>query len=81
MAAIAHAVNPAAINHCLFSHVSAESAHARALEKMGQTGLLDLGMRLGEGSGAAVAANIVRSALAAHDRMATFAEAAVSASL
>src|SRR5690606_22497997 len=38
-AAIAHAVNPAAINHCLFAHVSAESAHAKALSKMGQTGL------------------------------------------
>ena len=46
-AAIAHAVNPAAINHCLFAHVSAEGAHGLVLEKMGQVGLLDLGMRLG----------------------------------
>jgi len=77
-AAIAHAVNPAAINHCLFAHVSAESAHAKALEKMGQTGLLDLGMRLGEGSGAALAAVMAKTALHLHNNMATFASASVS---
>jgi len=77
-AAIAHAVNPAAINHCLFAHVSAEGAHARVLEKMGQTGLLDLGMRLGEGSGAALAAVMAKTALHLHDNMATFESAAVS---
>src|SRR5690554_5870560 len=47
-AAIAHAVAPGSIDHCLFGHVSAEPGHARALEAMGKTGLLDLGMRLGE---------------------------------
>jgi nicotinate-nucleotide--dimethylbenzimidazole phosphoribosyltransferase len=77
-AAIAHAVNPAAIDHCLFAHVSAESAHARALQHMGVTPLLDLGMRLGEGSGAALAAVLVKTALHLHNNMATFAEAAVS---
>ncbi|HTO28447.1 MAG TPA: nicotinate-nucleotide--dimethylbenzimidazole phosphoribosyltransferase, partial [Devosia sp.] len=55
-AAIAHAVNPASIDHCLFAHVSAEGGHIRALAAMGKKGLLDLGMRLGEGSGAALAA-------------------------
>lgn len=77
-AAIAHAVNPAAINHCLFAHVSAEGAHARVLDKMGQHGLLDLGMRLGEGSGAALAAVMAKTALHLHDNMATFESAAVS---
>lgn len=77
-AAIAHAVNPAAINHCLFAHVSAEGAHARALTEMGQTGLLDFGMRLGEGSGAALAAVMAKTALHLHNNMATFASAAVS---
>lgn len=77
-AAIAHAVNPAAIDHCLFAHVSAESAHAMALEKLGRPGLLDLGMRLGEGSGAALAAVMVKTALHLHNNMATFESAAVS---
>src|SRR5690606_20940473 len=77
-AAIAHAVNPASINHCLFAHVSAEGAHRRALDKMGQPALLDLGMRLGEGSGAALAAVLVKTALHLHDNMATFESAAVS---
>lgn len=77
-AAIAHAVNPAAIDHCLFAHVSAESAHARALEAMRQKGLLDLGMRLGEGSGAALAAVLAKTALHLHNNMATFESAAVS---
>src|SRR5690606_27482431 len=55
-AAVAHAVNPEAIDHCLFAHVSGEHGHARALAAMEQRALLDLGMRLGEGSGAALAA-------------------------
>ena len=77
-AAIAHAVNPAAIDHCLFAHISAESGHARALAAMGQKGLLDLGMRLGEGSGAALAAVLAKTALHLHNNMATFESAAVS---
>lgn len=77
-AAIAHAVNPAAIDHCIFAHVSAETAHARALSAMGQAPLFDLGMRLGEGSGAALGAVMVKTALHLHRNMATFAEAAVS---
>lgn len=75
------AENPAIVGHCLAGHCSAEPGHRRLLDRLGLAPLLSLGMRLGEGSGAAVAANIVRSALAAHDGMATFAEAAVSGSL
>ena len=45
---------PAAIDHCIFAHVSAEQAHGRRSTKLGVTPLLDLGMRLGEGSGAAL---------------------------
>lgn len=67
--------------HCLAAHCSAEAGHARLLDRFGLDPLLHLGMRLGEGSGAAVAAQIVRSALAAHDGMATFAEAAVASSV
>ena len=75
------AENPAIVDHCIAGHCSAEPGHKRLLALLGLDPLLSLGMRLGEGSGAAVATNIVRSALAAHDRMATFAEAAVSESL
>lgn len=64
--------------HCLAGHCSAEPGHARLLERLGLEPLLQLGMRLGEGSGAAVAAVVVRSALAAHGQMATFAEAGVA---
>jgi len=77
-AAIAHAVNPAAIEHCIFGHVSAESAHGKVLERMGVTPLLDLGMRLGEGSGAALAMLLAKTALNLHLHMATFQSAAVS---
>lgn len=73
--------NPAIADHCIAGHCSAEPGHTRLLDLLGLAPLLSLDMRLGEGSGAAVAANIVRSALAAHDQMATFAEAQVSASL
>jgi len=75
------AENPAITAHCIAGHCSAEPGHKRLLSLLDLDPLLTLDMRLGEGSGAAVAANIIRSALAAHDRMATFAEAAVSASL
>ena len=80
-AAIAHAVNPASIDHCLFGHVSAEGGHARALEKMSAKPLLNLGMRLGEGSGAALAAVLCKTALHVHKNMATFGEAAVDEKL
>lgn len=72
------AAQPAITDHCLAAHGSAEQAHAALLARFGLAPLLQLGMRLGEGSGAAVAVGIVRAALAAHNEMATFAEAAVS---
>ncbi|MFA7587594.1 MAG: nicotinate-nucleotide--dimethylbenzimidazole phosphoribosyltransferase [Novosphingobium sp.] len=75
------AARPAFTAHCLAGHCSAEQAHARLLEHFGLEPLLRLGMRLGEGSGAAVAVPIVRAALAAHNGMATFAEAAVVSGL
>ena len=72
------AMAPAVVAHCLAGHCSAEPGHARLLDRLGLAPLLRLDMRLGEGSGAAVAAAVVRSALAAHAGMATFAEAGVS---
>jgi len=67
-----------ALAHCLASHVSAEQAHRRLLGLLGKAPILDLDMRLGEGSGAAVALGVLRAALEAHNGMATFAEAGVS---
>ena len=67
-----------ALAHVVAGHLSAEGAHQRLLDALGKTPLLSLGLRLGEGSGAAVAINIVKSAVACHSGMATFAEAGVS---
>ncbi len=74
-------LRPDGLAHAVAGHVSAEAAHRALLSELGLKPLLDLGMRLGEGSGAAVAALILRAALACHTRMATFAEASVSAKL
>ena len=77
-ALVANAVCPAARDYMLPSHVSAERGHRAALEGLGLTPLLDLGMRLGEGTGAALAMPIVEAAAATLSEMATFAEAGVS---
>ena len=69
---------PGALDHCLAAHVSAEPGHRRLLEELKMAPLLDLGMRLGEASGAALAVNLVRAAAETHAGMATFAEAGVS---
>lgn len=63
--------NAAITDHCIASHLSAEPGHKKMLDHLGLLPLLSLSMRLGEGSGAAVAANILRAALAAHSQMAT----------
>lgn len=66
------------IDNCLAGHVSAERGHRRLLAALELEPILDLGMRLGEGSGAAVALNILRAAVACHAGMATFEDAGVS---
>jgi nicotinate-nucleotide--dimethylbenzimidazole phosphoribosyltransferase len=77
-AAVLHKANPAALDHCLIGHVSAEPGHARVIAKLDKTPLLAMGMRLGEGTGAALAAGIVKAAALCHSGMATFAQAGVS---
>jgi nicotinate-nucleotide--dimethylbenzimidazole phosphoribosyltransferase len=77
-AAIVHALKPGTIDHCLAAHRSAEPAHALMLRHIGKEPLLDLGMRLGEGTGAGLAIMLARAACALHAGMATFAEAGVS---
>jgi len=61
-----------------FGHRSAELAHARLLQEVGARPLLDLGMRLGEGTGAAMAMGVLTSGVKLYREMATFAEASVS---
>jgi nicotinate-nucleotide--dimethylbenzimidazole phosphoribosyltransferase len=78
-AACLHAAVPGCLDHTIAGHQSAEAAHGRLLEKLGKTPLLSLGLRLGEGSGAALAIGIVRAACACQSGMATFAEAGVAA--
>jgi nicotinate-nucleotide--dimethylbenzimidazole phosphoribosyltransferase len=77
-AAVLHAVDKNALDHCIAGHVSAEGAHAEVLQRLGKEPLLQLGMRLGEASGAAMAAGMIKAALACHTGMATFAQAGVS---
>ena len=72
------AAAPDIVGHCIAGHRSAEPGHVRLLDQLGLQPLLTLDMRLGEASGAAVAVAVIRSALAAHAGMATFAEAGVS---
>jgi nicotinate-nucleotide--dimethylbenzimidazole phosphoribosyltransferase len=73
------AAHPGIVDHCLAGHCSTEPGHGRLLALLGLEPLLRLDMRLGEGSGAAVAVGVIRAALMAHDRMATFAKAGVAA--
>lgn len=73
-----HAMDPTALDHCLIGHLSVEPGHQRLLAAMQKTAILDFDMRLGEGSGAALALGIVRSALACHGGMSTFADAGVA---
>ncbi|AMJ59284.1 nicotinate-nucleotide--dimethylbenzimidazole phosphoribosyltransferase [Bosea sp. PAMC 26642] len=77
-AAILHALEPLALDHCLAGHLSAEGAHAQVLARLGKQPLLALDMRLGEGTGAALAASLVKAAAAIHAGMATFAQAGVA---
>lgn len=77
-AAVLHALDPRALEHCVAGHLSAEGAHREALERIGKTPLLALNMRLGEGSGAALAMGVIKAAVACHTDMATFEQAKVS---
>lgn len=67
-----------ALEHCLAAHCSAEPGHRRLLDCLWMDPLLSLDMRLGEGTGAALAVEILRGAVATHSQMATFAEASIS---
>lgn len=78
-AAVLAKAAPGALDHCVAGHLSTEGAHGRLLEQLGKEPLLSLGLRLGEGSGAALAIGVIKGAVACHSGMLTFAEAGVAA--
>jgi len=77
-AAALHKAVEGALDHAVAGHLSAEGAHQRLLDALGKEPLLRLGLRLGEGSGAALAIGVLKGAVACHSGMATFAQAGVS---
>lgn len=77
-AAAAERLRPGLFAHQFFGHRSSEGGHALALEKLGVQPIIDVGMRLGEGSGAALAMSVIEAALALFHQMATFESAGVS---
>jgi nicotinate-nucleotide--dimethylbenzimidazole phosphoribosyltransferase len=77
-AAVLEQAHSGALDHCIAGHTSAESGHERLLAALGKKAMIDFGLRLGEGSGAALALPLVKAAVACHSGMATFSEAGVS---
>jgi nicotinate-nucleotide--dimethylbenzimidazole phosphoribosyltransferase len=76
--AVAARLSPGVLDYAFFSHLSTEPGHPALLESLGGRPLLDLDLRLGEGTGAALAMPILGAAVAAHNEMATFSSAGVS---
>jgi nicotinate-nucleotide--dimethylbenzimidazole phosphoribosyltransferase len=74
-------MSPGLFAHQFFGHRSIAGGHALVLEKLGVRPIVDLGMRLGEGTGAALAMSVIESALALFHEMATFESAGVSKKL
>lgn len=77
-ALVASEIKPSSTDWFMYAHASAEPGHKIIMQALKATPILDLGMRLGEGSGAAVAIPLIKSACSLHAQMATFAEAGVS---
>lgn len=75
---VAHALDPAVLDYCVFAHASDETGHRRMLEHFHAAPLLQLGLRLGEGTGAALALPLLRAAVAFINEMASFESAGVS---
>ena len=70
--------NKKILDHCMISHLSTEPGHSRVISNLKMEAILDLKLRLGEGSGAALACLILKSALATHNGMSTFSQAQVT---
>ena len=75
---VAQMINPEILSNCIFTHVSDEQGHIKMLEHLKAQPVLNLGMRLGEGTGAAVAYPIIHSAVNFLNEMASFEDAGVS---
>ncbi|KAF1038551.1 MAG: Nicotinate-nucleotide--dimethylbenzimidazole phosphoribosyltransferase [Herbaspirillum frisingense] len=75
---VAAAVQPAVLDYCVFSHCSDEAGHRRMLDHLGARALMQLDLRLGEGTGGALALPLLRAAVNFLERMATFSSASVS---
>ncbi|WP_455477591.1 nicotinate-nucleotide--dimethylbenzimidazole phosphoribosyltransferase [Bartonella sp. B41] len=71
-AAVLQKMHPRVLDHILIGHISSEPVHRKLLKKIGKEPLLDLGMCLGEGTGAAIAAGIVKAAVLTHAQMTIF---------
>ena len=71
-------LTPGGLDHTIIAHVSAEAGHRRLIDALGMVALLDLGMRLGEASGAALGVLLLRAALVCHQGMASFDQAGVA---
>ncbi len=77
-ALIAHGIAPVVADYMFAGHNSVEVGHQAAMEKIGLSPILDLNLRLGEGTGAAIAMTVIEAALKIYREMATFGEAGVS---
>jgi nicotinate-nucleotide--dimethylbenzimidazole phosphoribosyltransferase len=77
-AATLEATVKGSLDHCMVSHMSMEPGHKKLIDALGQRPLLEMDMRLGEASGAALAVGILKGAVACHTGMVTFADAGVS---
>ncbi|MCG8580809.1 MAG: nicotinate-nucleotide--dimethylbenzimidazole phosphoribosyltransferase [Bacteroidales bacterium] len=73
----AHAINPLVVDYAFFSHQSKEQGHKKMVDFMGGEPILDLGFRLGEGTGSAVAYSVIQGAVAMLNKMTSFDEAAI----
>lgn len=80
-AAVLEASRPGALDHTRIGHVSTEPGHRLLLDKLAKTPVLDLNMRLGEATGAVLAVQVLKAAVACHTGMATFEEATVTGKL
>lgn len=74
---VAHAINPVVVDYAFFSHQSYEQGHKKMIDHLGGKAILDLGFRLGEGTGAAVAYSVIKGSVALLNKMTSFEEAAV----
>jgi len=80
-AMIAVGLNPTINEYLFYSHLSSEAGHKQMLEKLGQQPILDLDMRLGEGTGAVIATSVIEAAVKVMTEMATFESAGVDKAL